>query len=620
MNHASDAAVHGGADAPAGRAPDREAEGLPTRPGLRAYVLVTAWLLIGAHLVLRAWTLGERHFYADDLMYGGEAIATPLLSAEYLVENRHGHVMPAAVVLHGVLYRLFPLEWGPFAVTLLVLSAAAALAVLRLLRVLLDDRPALLAPLAVFLFCPLTLGPVTWWSAAINSLPLQIGMAWVVADAVLLARTRRRRHAVSGTVAFVVTLLFFERAVFVPFLAFALVALLLHLHGARGPVRSAWLRAWELWAGLLVAVAAWAVVFLVAVPAESVGTATAGQVADLTRISATALAPALLGGPWRWVDVSGPPLSDAPSWAVPASVAVLVALVAWSTLLRRGGGWLWVVAAGYVLAGAVVVGIGRGATEFAHVLPLTYRYFAAEAVLAAVVVAFLFLLPARRAGDRRPAAGARAGVVTLLVLAFVASSVLSTVTYRRAWATEPTGDYLTAARASLAGAGDEPLLDFDVPDTVLWDFWSPWNQASLLFAGLEDRPRFAAATHDLRLLDEAGNLRPAAVVPVARVADGPLPGCGWSVAGDGRTPVALAGPVPAREWTAELSYTADIDGTVTVSLDSGKPVHVPVRAGSHTVHVRLEGGGQTLHTTAQTPGLGLCIGAGALGDVVPQGG
>ena len=64
------------------------------------------------------------------------------------------------------------------------------------------DRPALLVPLAVCLFSPLSLGPFTWWAAAMNALPLQIGLAWYVADAVLLARTGAavRRHAARGLV------------------------------------------------------------------------------------------------------------------------------------------------------------------------------------------------------------------------------------------------------------------------------------------------------------------------------------------------------------------------------------------------------------------------------------
>lgn len=599
-------------EAPAGDTSSTPPAEPSRRVGSRLYVLVAAGVLVVAQLALRAWLLAGRDLYADDLLYGSQAVATPLLSAEYLLDDRDGHLMPAALLLHGVLYRAFPLQWEPLAVALLVLQLAASLAVLRLLRVLLGDRPALLLPLAVYLFCPLGLGSFGWWSAAMNSVPLQIGLAWVVADAVLLARTRRRRYAVTGTVALVLTLLFFERAVFVPFLAFAVVALLLHARGIQAPVRTAWARGRELWLGSAATLTAWAVVFLTAVPDPSTGAATPDQVAELTRISAASLAPALLGGPWRWADVSGPPLEAAPSWAAPAAVAGLALLVTWTAVRRRAGGPLWLLAAGHVLAGAVVVGIGRGSMEFADVLPLTYRYFAAEAVLAAVVVAFLVLLPARR-----PAAGALSGPVlsaaaVLAAAAFVASSVWSTVTYREAWASEPTGAYLATARASLADAADAPLLDFDVPESVLWSHWAPWNRGSSIFGPLDDRPEFAAATPDLRTMDESGRLRPAAVVPLALVADGPVPGCGWST--EGATSIGLTADVPAGAWTAELRYVAERDGTLAVALGSGEPVLAPVRAGSGAVFVRLSGEGRTLEVTGQGPGPSACLAGGAVGD------
>jgi hypothetical protein len=579
-------------------------------------VVAAAWLLVGAQLALRAWLLTGRDFYADDLMYGGEALAKSLLSPEYLLENRDGHAMPAALVLHGLLYRAFPLEWAPFAVTLLLLQLAAGLALLRLLRVVLGDRPALLVPLAVYLFCPLSLGPFTWWSAGMNSLPLQIGMAWVAADAVLLARTRRRRYAVTGTAAVVLTLLSFERAVFVPVVAFALVALLLHARGLPRPLRIAWLRGRELWIGSAVALAGWAALFVTVVPGGSTGSATATQVAGMTRIYATALAPGLLGGPWRWQEVAGPPLEAAPTWAAPLAAVLLLVLVVWSTVRLRGAGSLWALAGAHALAGALLIGVGRGAMEFAEALPRTYRYFAAEAVIAAIVVAVLFALPARRPRAERIPGPARAAVAVLLVAAFVGSSVASTVTYRRAWASDRTGDYLAAVRTSLADAGDEPLLDWDVPESVLWSHWAPWNRASLLFGGLADRPEFATATSVLRVPDQTGRLRPGTVLPGVAVAPGPEADCGRPLTAS--TAVALDGLMPAGEWTAELRYLADADTTVTVALGDGDPVQAPLRAGGGTVFVRLRGEGTALTVTAPDAGGPWCVTAGVVGAAAPR--
>lgn len=50
-----------------------------------------------------------------------------------------------------------------------------------------------------------------WWAAALNSLPMQAALAWVCADAVLLVRTGNQRYALSGTLAYLGGLLFFEK-------------------------------------------------------------------------------------------------------------------------------------------------------------------------------------------------------------------------------------------------------------------------------------------------------------------------------------------------------------------------------------------------------------------------
>jgi hypothetical protein len=116
-------------------------------------------------------------------------------------------------------------------------------------------------------------------------------------------------------------------------------------------------------------------------------------------------------------------------------------------------------------------------------------------------------------------------------------------------------------------------------------------------------------------MDDAGVLRPAAVVPGASLADGAAPGCGWSI-GSTPTAVPLTAPVPAGEWTAELRYVADRDGAVAVALGAAPPVLAPVRAGSGTVYLRLPGEGQVLQMTAPEPGPALCVGGGVVGDVV----
>ena len=190
--------------------------------------------------------------------------------------------------------------------------------------------------------------------------------------------------------------------------------------------------------------------------------------------------------------------------------------------------------------------------------------------------------------------------------------MLSTISHRHAWASDPAAEYFDNAPASLAAAGAVPLLDQAVPSDVFWPMAYPANLISRVFASLPDRPPIETWTTDLRMLDDAGNLRPAQLDFPTPLAAGPLPGCGWSI-GD-RTAVELAAPLSSREWTVRLDYVADRDGVVEVALDDGADVSAPVVAGAHTLYLRVTGGGSALSVSAP----GLCVGDGVVGIPGPR--
>ena len=95
----------------------------------------------------------------------------------------------------------------------------------------------LLIPLTFALFTPLGVPGFAWWAAALNSLPMLAALAWVCADAILLVRTGNQRYAVTGVLVYFGGLLFFEKAAVIPFVAFAVAALLCHVHGDRAARR-----------------------------------------------------------------------------------------------------------------------------------------------------------------------------------------------------------------------------------------------------------------------------------------------------------------------------------------------------------------------------------------------
>ncbi len=195
------------------------------------WVARTAAALIAVQLVIRAVLAFSGYFYWDDLILIGRAGTQDLLSAGYLFDDHDGHVMPGAFLVAGGITRLAPLEWIAPAISLIVLQLLASLALLRALHVILGWRPVLLVPLTFALFTPLGVPAFAWWAAALNSLPMLAAMAWVCADAVLLVRTGNQRYAVTGLLVYVGGLLFFEKSAVIPFVAFAIAALLAYVTG-----------------------------------------------------------------------------------------------------------------------------------------------------------------------------------------------------------------------------------------------------------------------------------------------------------------------------------------------------------------------------------------------------
>ena len=112
-------------------------------------------------------------------------------------------------------------NWALASAVSLVLLAAAGLAAFRLLRTLFGNRPAILIPLAVYLLIPLTMPDLGWWSSAIESLPLQIATFMALNAQVHYVRTGRFRHAVAAAAWVVFGLIFFEKAMVLPALLFA---------------------------------------------------------------------------------------------------------------------------------------------------------------------------------------------------------------------------------------------------------------------------------------------------------------------------------------------------------------------------------------------------------------
>lgn len=607
-----------------GRPATQARRGLRRTPILQTHVLRIAAGLILLQLLVRTAVAARSDFYWDDLILVGRAGRLPLLSTELLLYDHDGHFMPAAFVAAGIATRIAPYEWAVPMLMMVTLQALASLAMLRLLRLLLGWRPALLAPLMFYLFTPLTLPAFTWWAAALNSLPMQIALAWVAADAILLCRTGRLRYAVTGVSVFVVSLLFFEKSVLVPFVAFAAVTLLLRVDGDPTPVRTALRRGARLWAAAAVVIGVWFTFYVTTVASQMEWAGLSRTVELFHRGTSMGLLPTLLGGPWTW-DRWLP----SPTWAAPSAMLVGAGWVFLATLIvgtlrwKQRIGWVWVSAAAYFLLSLTAMVAIRWGAGTIYELAQTLRYFTDTAVVLAIAAALILRAPPRAATRpvtlraTRPVTHARALGAFSVAVAFLASCLWSTYTYTLSWQISPTHTYLATARESLAARDDAPLLEQPASIWVLLPMVYPDNLISRIFTPLPHRPEFADSTTELRMMDDSGRIVDAEIAWVRAIEQGPIPDCGVLVEHPRPVLLPLDGPLTVWEWTVQLNYLANGDGEVEVSI-GGDAVTVPVRRGPNNAFVRLSGGGDGVRIASRTPGLSICVGMGPVGYVVPS--
>ncbi len=586
------------------------------------WVARTAAALIAVQLVIRAVLAFGGYFYWDDLILTGRAGTQSLLSPGYLFDDHDGHVMPAAFLVAGGITRLAPLNWIGPAISLVVLQLVASLALLRALYVILGWRPVLLLPLTFALFTPLGVPGFAWWAAALNSLPMLAALAWVCADAILLVRTGNQRYAVTGVLVYFGGLLFFEKSAVIPFVAFTVAALLAYVTGDRFALKTVWRRGIRLWVWSLALTAAWIGVYLVVVDQKRWSFDVAMTWDLLSRSVTHGIVPGLVGGPWDWQR-----WAPASPWATPPLLVMVLGWLALGavlavSLIRKRRIWpVWLVAAGYAVACQIPIYLMRSSRFTALELAQTLRYLPDLVVVLALLAAVGFCAPNRQSSRWLDASPRRVAATACVAVAFVASSLYSTATFLTIWRDNPAQPYLQNARAGLAAAhaaSAQPMLDQEVDPLILQRVACPENLASHMFALLRERPEFAGTTSELRMLDTSGRVVDAKVTWVRTIVQGPAPQCGHFVQPDTPVRLALDGPLLPADWTAEINYLANSEGSMTLSLTEGSETKVPVRPGLNRVYVRLPGAGDAINVRANTEALAVCIASGPVGFVAPR--
>ncbi|MEU4370713.1 hypothetical protein [Micromonospora chersina] len=361
----------------------------PVRAAAVAMILVS--------LVWRAQLASRGYLAVDDYVLIARAAESDLTPG-FLLTLYNNHFMPAALLVTWLVTRAAGLAYWPYVLLLTAAQAVLAVSFARLLRTLVRPGWALLVPLALFLFSPLTLEATSWWAVGVNMLPMQIAMVLAIGAQVRYVRTGRKRHLATLALAVVFGLIFFEKALLVVPLVFLLTAF---LFVGGPPVRAVLAtvrRYWPSW--LVLTVLSLAFLALYGSRAESSlrRPDSLGEVLSfLWQLLGSTVVPGLLGGPWRWLPAGdGAPVTAPPElgrWIAWAAFLVLVVL---TVRLRRVAARAWLLLAAYLTLVTALLAATRLGSIYSDVAGAVPRYVSDVVVVAALCigVALLGLRPA----------------------------------------------------------------------------------------------------------------------------------------------------------------------------------------------------------------------------------
>lgn len=577
----------------------------------------SAAVIVVGSLLVRAWALHRTWFWQDDFVIAADAREQGLTS-QYLLQDYNGHLMPAKFLVVWAAEELAPLQWGVPVMSVLLLSLLAGAAFWILLKTLFGPRHVLLLPLAVMVLCPIGTVSYTWWASALESLPLQIGMA-----ATLTAHVRHLRGGggswrAGALLSFGLSLLWIEKALLI--LVVVAWADVLFRRRATASLRSRLM----VWAGYLLVTAGHLAVYttLVARPTDPAPSVSA--VVSFGYDSLLSLLPVgLLGGSWLQPADSSTlqPIVTQP-WLL--LVWVVVLLVGYASFRVSGRRALrgWSLALVYLVVDAGLVAATR--LDFlGPVIGRDPRYLAdaVPVVVLAVTAAFLPIvgLDPGRVKPQRPRSLQETRVaraVWLLVVAYLCSSWITT--YQVAEARGATGarEWVGQARAELAGDPEAIVYDALVPDFVVAGFFGQYARASSVLAGVVPGSRFNQPTLDLRVLDGQGHLRTTKPVVELASGPGPLPGCGWLVDGRPAT-VRLPGRLGPSDWEVRVGYYAAQATRPRLDVGSARWT-VALPAGLHVLSLFPSGPVDSLRVSGLDVGEKLCVTDVTVGRPWPQ--
>ncbi|WP_017538445.1 hypothetical protein [Nocardiopsis halophila] len=507
--------------------------------GLRDRIVLIGGALAVVSLLLKAYVLRDAYFIEDDFLFVGGA-GSGGLTVEYLTDLHKGHFMPGAKLLAYVQTALAPYNWGLTAGVMLAFQAGAAAGLFRLLWVLFGRRWGILPPLAVFLFAPLTVPVLAWWSAALNAVPFQLAIVLALLWTVRYLRGGEARFGWMAAGAVVLGMAFSVKALFLPPLLFAVAAAFVVQGRLPGVLWRTLDRDMPFWVGMALLSVGHGLIYLSL--QDTAGGEGAGRPEGQTSLS---MAQRLLGetfpagavgGPLEWgpITPSGGLLEPA-AWVVAAAWAVLLLLVAASLLARRRAWRAWALLAGYlVVVDVLPTLLARGRYE--AMVGYDPRYVADAALVFAIVLALAYLPTKEEAEadgsvyrrspppERTRQAAFAAATATAL---FVGVGGYSTYAFADTLSGDRVRWYMDTVRASMTGVpADAGIYPRPVPEDIVL----PWNGdrrlssnvlAPLAPDGVADRIRDPRPSDTAMVFNDAGYLVGARPSPEESAVFGP---------------------------------------------------------------------------------------------------
>jgi hypothetical protein len=603
---------------------------------LRKYaVVLTAVLLIALQLWWKAGLLEHSFFRLDDYFLL-EGAPNHGLTWSYLMREDSGQLTPLGNAIAWFVIRLSPLDWTLASAVTLTLLALTCLALLRMLRTLFGDNPAILVILVVYLVSPLSFSGMTWWVVTLYQLPLQLAIFCAVTAHVHYLRTGLFRHSVAAACWLVVAMASMIKGVGVPLLLFALTSAFFSSggwwRGAFATLRHHW-RAWLLY---FLLAAGYAAVYVIQLSSSNVGPGKPGSFSGVFSFASNMLRenfiPGALGGPWQWVGSGVETITTPPAplaWAAWLVAAVVVIVSLW---LKPRAWRAWAILVGWLaLVDFLPVLLGRGDLVPGAILGQTTRYVWDALAILAICLGLAFLpMPGepalRHLGPqmRSYVRTALAGVLTAVVI----GSAVSLSSYQPDPTAAQGKSFVATARIALSQAPPgSVIVDEPYPEAVAGGvFFGSVGRESTLFASVisgppSKRPRFIeqpdGAYANLLEFDGWGRLVPPTV---AGVGNPTLPrrdrGC-WP-ARHGIVTVPLKSVASSGNMLS-IGYLAGNASRLMVTFGGQSQVVALIGGGLKTAFMPAHGSGDSV-TIQSASGGTPCIGGATVGFLQPSAG